>query len=161
MTRATPGYFFANYLFKYACLWVFWQSPCMTTVLHVVWLQDLLELLGQRPNVPLAVHLQIPTLQLLEASLEILQSAYSREQLYRPVWISVEGLQTPADTEVCTSLLFCDVFSSFGEQESNVSWWCPLNFITRLFKILQMDIVWLLAFGKLSQQWNKPPIQSL
>lgn len=85
---------------------------------HVELVQDLLQLLGQRRNVPLAVHLQIPTLQLLEASLEILQSVYTREQLYRPVWISVEGLQTPADTEVGTfSLRFCDVFSSFGVQE--------------------------------------------
>ncbi|XP_029687560.1 protein FAM151A isoform X2 [Takifugu rubripes] len=66
---------------------------------EVFTLQYFLQLLGQRPNVPLGVHLQIPTLQLLEATLKILQSIYEQEQLYRPVWISMASLTTPADTQ--------------------------------------------------------------
>ncbi|KAE8291420.1 Protein FAM151A [Larimichthys crocea] len=56
-------------------------------------LQDILQQLGQRPDVLWGVHLRIHTQQLLEASLKLLHSAYSTEELYRPVWISMEGLQ--------------------------------------------------------------------
>ncbi|KAG8013846.1 hypothetical protein GBF38_016044, partial [Nibea albiflora] len=56
-------------------------------------LQDILQQLGQRPGVLWGVHLRIHTQQLLEASLKLLHSAYSTEELYRPVWISMEGLQ--------------------------------------------------------------------
>lgn len=66
-----------------------------------MYLQDVLQLLAQRPDVPWGVHLQIHTLQVLEASLKLLQSAYNGEDLYRPVWISMEGLQSMGDTEVC------------------------------------------------------------
>ncbi len=65
-------------------------------------LQDILQLLEQRPDVPWGVHLRIHTQQLLEASLKLLDSAYSREKLYRPVWISMEGLQTTDTTKVCS-----------------------------------------------------------
>lgn len=65
-------------------------------------LQDILELLEQRPDAPWGVHLRIHTQQLLEASLKLLDSAYSREKLYRPVWISMEGLQTTDTTKVCS-----------------------------------------------------------
>lgn len=64
-------------------------------------LQDVLQVLGQRADVPWGVHLRIPTLQLLEASLRLLHSAYSREELYRPVWISMEGSQSTDSTNVC------------------------------------------------------------
>ncbi|XP_041659556.1 protein FAM151A [Cheilinus undulatus] len=56
-------------------------------------LQDVLLLLGQRADAPWGVHLQILNKQLLDASLKLLHSAYSREELYRPVWISMEGSQ--------------------------------------------------------------------
>ncbi|XP_070830869.1 protein FAM151A isoform X1 [Chaetodon trifascialis] len=62
-------------------------------------LQDILHLLGQRAEVPWGVHLRIYTQQLLEASLKLLHSAYSRDELFRPVWISMEGLQSINDTE--------------------------------------------------------------
>ncbi|XP_038574872.1 protein FAM151A isoform X1 [Micropterus salmoides] len=62
-------------------------------------LQDVLQLLGKRADVPWGVHLRIHTQQLLEASLELLHSAYSREKLYRPVWISMEGLQSTDNTK--------------------------------------------------------------
>ncbi|XP_051254929.1 protein FAM151A [Dicentrarchus labrax] len=62
-------------------------------------LQDVLQLLGQRADVPLGVYLRIHTQQLLEASLKLLHSAYSREELYRPVWISMEGLQSTDNTK--------------------------------------------------------------
>ncbi|XP_037643958.1 protein FAM151A isoform X2 [Sebastes umbrosus] len=62
-------------------------------------LQDVLQLLGQRAGAPWGVHLRIPTQQLLEASLRLLHSAYSGERLYRPVWISMEGLQSTDNTK--------------------------------------------------------------
>ncbi|XP_059199917.1 protein FAM151A [Centropristis striata] len=62
-------------------------------------LQDFLHLLEQRADLPWGVYLQIHTQQLLEASLELLQSAYSREKLYRPVWISTEDLQSTDSTK--------------------------------------------------------------
>lgn len=67
-------------------------------------LQDILQLLGQRAGVPWGLHLRIHTQQLLEASLKLLHSAYSRDELYRPVWISMEGLQSTDDTKVCSFL---------------------------------------------------------
>ncbi|XP_034558844.1 protein FAM151A [Notolabrus celidotus] len=66
---------------------------------EVLTLQDVLQLLGQRADAPWGVYLQIRTQQLLEASLELLHSAYSREELYRPIWISMEGLQSTDDTK--------------------------------------------------------------
>lgn len=69
-----------------------------------VCVQDILQLLGQRANAPWGVHLRIPTQQLLEASLKLLHSAYSEETLYRPVWISMEGLQSTDNTTVCRFL---------------------------------------------------------
>ncbi|XP_071760617.2 protein FAM151A [Centroberyx gerrardi] len=53
-------------------------------------LQDLLELVGSRAGGSWGVYLQVQTQELLEASLRLLDAAYSREQLYRPVWISME-----------------------------------------------------------------------
>ncbi|XP_042352876.1 protein FAM151A [Plectropomus leopardus] len=60
-------------------------------------LQDFLQLLGQRDDAPWGINLRIHTQQLLEASLKLLSSAYSTEKLYRPVWISMEGLQSTDD----------------------------------------------------------------
>lgn len=60
-------------------------------------LQVLLQLLGQRPGAPWGVYLKIQTQQLLEASLKLLSSAHNVEELYRPVWISVEDLEGPDD----------------------------------------------------------------
>lgn len=57
-------------------------------------LQHVLQLLGKNAHVPVGVYLRVHSLQLLEASLYLLQSAYTAEDLYRPVWISVEGLQS-------------------------------------------------------------------
>lgn len=67
-----------------------------------MYFKDVLELLEQNANAPWGVYLRIHTHQLLEASLNLLQSAYSTENLYRPVWISMEGLQSSESTEVCT-----------------------------------------------------------
>ncbi|XP_008303865.1 protein FAM151A-like, partial [Stegastes partitus] len=61
-------------------------------------LQDVLQLLGQNDDAPWGIYLQIRTHQLLEASLHLLQSSYSAEELYRPVWISMEGLQSSDHT---------------------------------------------------------------
>ncbi|XP_047444356.1 protein FAM151A isoform X2 [Mugil cephalus] len=61
-------------------------------------LQDVLQLLEQNAHAPWGVYLRIHTHQLLEASLNLLQSAYSTENLYRPVWISMEGLQSSDST---------------------------------------------------------------
>nr|XP_046264366.1 protein FAM151A [Scatophagus argus] len=65
---------------------------------EAITLEDILQLLGQRADVPWGVHLRIQTQQLLEASLKLLHSAYSREELYRPVWISMEGSQSTDNT---------------------------------------------------------------
>ncbi|GLD69905.1 protein FAM151A isoform X1 [Lates japonicus] len=65
-------------------------------------LQDVLQLLGQRADVPWGVYLQVHTVQLLEASLTLLHSAYSREKLYRPVWVSMEGLLSRDNTKPIT-----------------------------------------------------------
>ncbi|XP_068594332.1 protein FAM151A [Cebidichthys violaceus] len=62
-------------------------------------LQDILLLLGQRADVRFGVLLRVHTQQLLEASLKLLHSAYSREQLYRPVWVSMEASQSTDDTK--------------------------------------------------------------
>ncbi|KAL7386169.1 hypothetical protein ABVT39_004784 [Epinephelus coioides] len=62
-------------------------------------LQDFLQLLGQRADVPWGVYLRIHTHQLLEASLKLLHSAYNREKLYRPIWISMEDLQGTDNVE--------------------------------------------------------------
>ncbi|XP_073347498.1 protein FAM151A [Pagrus major] len=62
-------------------------------------LQEVLQVLGQRADVLWGVHLRIHTQQLLEASLRLLHSAYSREELYRPVWISMEGSQSTDSTD--------------------------------------------------------------
>ncbi|KAF3698881.1 Protein FAM151A [Channa argus] len=62
-------------------------------------LQDVLLLLGQNAEVRWGVYLRVHTQQLLETSLKLLHSAYSREMLYRPVWISMEGLQSIDSTE--------------------------------------------------------------
>ncbi|KAI3375358.1 hypothetical protein L3Q82_021851 [Scortum barcoo] len=62
-------------------------------------LQNVLQLLGQRADVPWGVYLRIHTQQLLEASLTLLDSAYSRDKLYRPVWISMEALQSTDSTK--------------------------------------------------------------
>ncbi|KAM6989169.1 protein FAM151A [Tautogolabrus adspersus] len=62
-------------------------------------LKDVLLLLGQRAEAPWGVHLRIRTQQLLEASLKLLHSAYSREELYRPVWISMEVVQSTDNTK--------------------------------------------------------------
>lgn len=64
--------------------------------------QDVLQLLEQSPEAPWGVYLRVQSQQLLEASLQLLHSAYNREELYRPVWISMEGLQTADNTNVCT-----------------------------------------------------------
>ncbi|XP_071368315.1 protein FAM151A [Centroberyx affinis] len=53
-------------------------------------LQDFLELVGSRAGGSWGVYLRVQTQELLEASLRLLDAAYSREQLYRPVWISTE-----------------------------------------------------------------------
>lgn len=67
--------------------------------------QDVLRLLGESADARWGVYLQVPTLQLLQASLTLLHAAYSEEKLYRPVWISMEGLQSSDSTKVHISFL--------------------------------------------------------
>ncbi|XP_068197108.1 protein FAM151A [Antennarius striatus] len=67
--------------------------------LEALTLQDILQLLRERTDVSWGVYLRVPTQQLLQASLTLLQSANSREELYRPIWISMEGLQSIENTE--------------------------------------------------------------
>ncbi|XP_067460966.1 protein FAM151A [Thunnus thynnus] len=62
-------------------------------------LQDVLQLLEQTADAPWGLYLRVKTQQLLEASLQLLHSAYSSEKLYRPVWISMEGLQSGNNTD--------------------------------------------------------------
>uniref|UniRef100_A0A3P8SLV6 Protein FAM151A n=1 Tax=Amphiprion percula TaxID=161767 RepID=A0A3P8SLV6_AMPPE len=62
-------------------------------------LQGILELLGQNAEARWGIYLQIQSHQLLETSLQLLQSFYSSEDLYRPVWIGMEGLQSSDDTQ--------------------------------------------------------------
>lgn len=61
-------------------------------------LQEVLELLAKSPELPWGVYLQIQSQKLLEASLEVLASAYSSDGLYRPVWITMDGLHSTEDT---------------------------------------------------------------
>ncbi|XP_070701341.1 protein FAM151A isoform X2 [Pempheris klunzingeri] len=67
-------------------------------------LEDVLQLLGQRGDAPWGVHLRIPTQQLVEASLDLLQQAYSRQTLYRPVWISMEGVRSADNTQFVSTV---------------------------------------------------------
>ncbi|XP_029929791.1 protein FAM151A [Myripristis murdjan] len=62
-------------------------------------LQDLLELVGSRTDASWGVYLRVQTQQLLEASLRLLDEAYSREQLYRPVWIGMEAPHSRYNTQ--------------------------------------------------------------
>lgn len=62
--------------------------------------QDVLQQLEQSADVPWGVYLRIHTQQLLEVSLMLLCSAYSREKLYRPVWISMDGMQSSDHAKV-------------------------------------------------------------
>ncbi|XP_074545685.1 protein FAM151A [Halichoeres trimaculatus] len=88
-------------------------------------LQDILQLLGQRAGTPWGVYLKIQTQQLLEASLKLLSSAYNREELYRPVWISVEDLGSPADTmEFASTVETLFPYITLVIQEPN---WRPLT----------------------------------
>ncbi|XP_032421472.1 protein FAM151A isoform X1 [Xiphophorus hellerii] len=61
-------------------------------------LQRVFELLGQRTDAPWGVYLRVHGHQLLEASLKLLQAAYSAEELYRPIWISMESSQSSYST---------------------------------------------------------------
>ncbi|XP_007578428.2 protein FAM151A [Poecilia formosa] len=61
-------------------------------------LQRVCELLGQRTDAPWGVYLRVHGHQLLEASLKLLQATYSAEELYRPIWISMESSQSSYST---------------------------------------------------------------
>ncbi|KAM4623654.1 protein FAM151A [Polymixia lowei] len=62
-------------------------------------LQDLLDLV-QTAYGPWGLYLGVQTHDLLEASLSMLNSAYSREQLYRPVWVHMEDSHSTSNTQV-------------------------------------------------------------
>ncbi|XP_075340392.1 protein FAM151A [Odontesthes bonariensis] len=57
-------------------------------------LQHVLHLLGWNAHARWGVYLRVHMNQLLEASLKLLHSAYTAGKLYRPVWISLEDLQS-------------------------------------------------------------------
>lgn len=67
----------------------------------ILCLKRVFELLGQRTDAPWGVYLRVHGHQLLEASLKLLQAAYSAEELYRPIWISMESSQSSYSTNVC------------------------------------------------------------
>ncbi|CAJ1087349.1 protein FAM151A isoform X3 [Xyrichtys novacula] len=64
---------------------------------EVFTLQDVLQMLGHRADAPWGLYLRICAQQLLEACLNLLHSAYSRGELYRPIWIGMESLQRTQD----------------------------------------------------------------
>ncbi|XP_030608601.1 protein FAM151A [Archocentrus centrarchus] len=66
-------------------------------------LQDILQILGQIADTPWGIYLRVQNQQLLEASLSLLSSAYKSEKLHRPVWISMEGLQSSDSTKIFVS----------------------------------------------------------
>lgn len=66
-------------------------------------LQDVIQTLGQTADTSWGVYLRVHSQQLLGASLNLLQSAYRADELYRPVWISMEGLQSSDSTAVFVS----------------------------------------------------------
>ncbi|XP_038160792.1 protein FAM151A [Cyprinodon tularosa] len=68
-------------------------------------LKKVLELLGQRADAPWGVYLRIYNHQLLEPSLNLLQAAYGAEELYRPIWISMEDLDSSNATNDFVSSL--------------------------------------------------------
>lgn len=78
-------------------IFCFYHHHQLRSKLHTklcICLQDILRLLGEIADARWGVYLRVPTQQLLEASLRQLHSAYSRDKLYRPVWISMEGDNT-------------------------------------------------------------------
>ncbi|XP_015248606.1 PREDICTED: protein FAM151A [Cyprinodon variegatus] len=68
-------------------------------------LKKVLELLGQRADAPWGVYLRIHNHQLLERSLNLLQAAYGAEELYRPIWISMEDVDSSNATNDFVSSL--------------------------------------------------------
>ncbi|KAM7401376.1 hypothetical protein PAMA_005525 [Pampus argenteus] len=86
---------------------------------EILTLQDVLQLLGRTAE-RWGIYLQIQNQQLLEASLQLLHSAYSREELYRPVWISMSGDNTNSFVST-VELLFPYVTIVLTEQS-----WPPL-----------------------------------
>nr|XP_024657427.1 protein FAM151A isoform X1 [Maylandia zebra]XP_024657431.1 protein FAM151A-like isoform X1 [Maylandia zebra]XP_024657704.1 protein FAM151A-like isoform X1 [Maylandia zebra] len=66
-------------------------------------LQDVIQTLGQAADTSWGIYLRVQSQQLLEASLNLLQSAYGADELHRPVWISMEGLQSSDSTAVFVS----------------------------------------------------------
>ncbi|KAM7378747.1 hypothetical protein PAMP_004346 [Pampus punctatissimus] len=86
---------------------------------EILTLQDVLQLLGRTAE-RWGVYLQVQNQQLLEASLQLLHSAYSREELYRPVWISMSSDNTNGFVST-VELLFPYVTIVLTEQS-----WPPL-----------------------------------
>lgn len=78
-------------------------------------MQDLLDLLAQSPDAPWGIYLQVHSLKLLEASLMSLNAAHSSGLLHRPVWISVDGLQSSEQTQVLIRT---------GVMHQNHLWFC-------------------------------------
>ncbi|KAM4557485.1 protein FAM151A [Fundulus diaphanus] len=72
---------------------------------ETVTLQHVLELLGQRANAPWGVYLRVHDDLLLSASLKLLQVAYCAEELYRPIWISMESFQRSNSTNEFVSTI--------------------------------------------------------
>ncbi|KAM9718404.1 protein FAM151A [Menidia menidia] len=61
-------------------------------------LQHVLHLLQQNAHAGWGVYLRVHMNQILEASLALLHSAYIADELYRPVWISLEDSQSSNST---------------------------------------------------------------
>lgn len=72
------------------------------------YLQEVLELLASSPELPWGLYLQIESKKVLEASLELLASAYSSDELFRPVWVSVDGLVDAEEITVNSET--CEIF---------------------------------------------------
>lgn len=141
-------------LSKYACLWVFWQHPCMTAVL--VWFDcrnsSCCSGRGQMFLWLFTFTFQLFSfLKLLWKHSSQFITASSSTGLSGSAWRVCRPLQT----QRCVHLLY-----------GFVMYFRPLVYkskmclggvfkMTSFFKILQRDIVWLLVFGKLNEQWKK------
>lgn len=141
-------------LSKYACLWVFWQCPCMTAVL--VWFDcrnsSCCSGRGQMFLWLFTFTFQLFSfLKLLWKHSSQFTTASSSTGLSGSAWRVCRPLQT----QRCVHLLSC--FAMYFRPLVYKSKMClgGVLKITSFFKILQRHIVWLLVFGKLNEQWGK------
>ncbi|CAN9502972.1 unnamed protein product [Ophioblennius macclurei] len=62
-------------------------------------LENVVQLLGQHADAPWGIYLRLHSYEILEVSLNLLDSAYMTEKFYRPVWINVDDLHSSNSTQ--------------------------------------------------------------